>query len=396
MVSDEMNVRLEVVAWLQKVMPGTYTEFKGPTASDMAAALAAQQGTRWASIFQILYKDDLWKYFVNILQDIVDRSDAPQITNIGDVFVVERSVPLIITNISERMVSQAAQFPEVVLSFVLLKCRRAIRPNAESSILSLLLSSSIADLRISTWMNNDNNLLKEVNESITRLTGTEKEMKRSATEFSKQVDGASQVVLELSEKSDALLKSLGESDEQRRVAWEEEKPKIIAGLKREALETARIESSIELWQTKARSHNSVFWIGAGLFAIALIAAATGTILFGVPFVRTVADNFAGNRQYFGIALLLIPTLATAWVIRFIARITLQNLALAQDARQRHTQILTYLRMLGDSNQSMSKDERILALSAIFRPLSGQGTDDVSPPTVADLVREALDHGMKSK
>jgi hypothetical protein len=29
-------------------------------------------------------------------------------------------------------------------------------------------------------------------------------------------------------------------------------------------------------------------------------------------------------------------------------------------------------------------ERILALAALFRPLPGQGLDDVNPPTVADL------------
>jgi hypothetical protein len=117
---------------------------------------------------------------------------------------------------------------------------------------------------------------------------------------------------------------------------------------------------------------------------------------GTDFVKKIADKFSGPEQYFGIALLLIPTLAVAWIIRVVVKVTLQNLSLAQDARQRHTQILTYLRMLGDANHPISDKERILALSAIFRPLSGQGMDDVNPPTVADLLREALDGSTKPK
>ena len=114
------------------------------------------------------------------------------------------------------------------------------------------------------------------------------------------------------------------------------------------------------------------------------------------FAKRIAVEFSGNKQYFGIGLLLIPTLALAWVIRIIIKVTLQSLSLAQDARQRHTQILTYLRMLGDSTHPISDKERILALSAIFRPLASQGTDDVNPPTVAELLREAIEGSTKSR
>jgi hypothetical protein len=89
-----------------------------------------------------------------------------------------------------------------------------------------------------------------------------------------------------------------------------------------------------------------------------------------------------------IALIAIPTLAIAWLLRFIARLAVQNLALAQDAEQRHAQVSTYLRLLGDPSKPISEKERILALAALFRPLAGQGLDDVSPPTVFDLLKEA--------
>jgi hypothetical protein len=105
-------------------------------------------------------------------------------------------------------------------------------------------------------------------------------------------------------------------------------------------------------------------------------------------------TFSGDQEYLGLGLLIIPALAVAWLLRFIARLAIQNLALAEDAQQRHAQMTTYLRLLGDTRSPIDKNERILALSALFRPLPGQGPDDVNPPTVADLLKEAGEKALK--
>jgi hypothetical protein len=71
-------------------------------------------------------------------------------------------------------------------------------------------------------------------------------------------------------------------------------------------------------------------------------------------------------------------------------------SLAHDARQRHAIIRTYLRLLGDPKKPINEKERILALAALFRPLPGQGLDDVNPPTIADLLKEAQEQLPKAR
>lgn len=279
----------------------------------------------------------------------------------------------------------ARRFPGLTLAYILTKCVGVIAPNTQSEISGPLFSLYAGELQVLTQTAADLDQKENLNQALDEV---EKLRSYSA--------GVTKEVSLLETNAAMLLQNIEAQDKKRRSDWEIEKAEFLSNLRKEAEEAARIDASIDLWNIKARSHDIAFRIGAGTSALLLISAIGVTIFLGKDFVQSIADQFSDKEQYFGIGLLLLPTLALAWIVRIIIKITLQSLSLAQDARQRHTQILTYLRLLGDSSNPISPKERVLALSAIFRPLPGQGSDDVNPPTVAELLRDAVNEVTKTK
>jgi hypothetical protein len=62
----------------------------------------------------------------------------------------------------------------------------------------------------------------------------------------------------------------------------------------------------------------------------------------------------------------VPILAAAWVLRFVLRLALQNVAAQDDARMRASLTETYLRLASERGEAaLTKDERLLALAALF-------------------------------
>jgi hypothetical protein len=399
MATTQQAEESSLIAWFKDIMPGNWKEFSGDNASDLAKALVAQQEERWRSIFGELRANlgGRWNELVSSIETIILECEPASISNMGSAFVVERSIPLITRDVDAHARNRILNNQIIAVAYIALHCAKVIPSSQKDSLFGVLLSSAVAKLEfnaLSARNPTQDEHITEVAAAAVKAHLEKSDAKlRSLDTYIHSLEETTQQQLETSLR---ITEGLRQKDQAREKLWEEEKIEFVESIRREALEAAEIKSSIELWNTKAKTHEIVFWLGSGIFVVALSATSVCMVKYGTPLVHSVANTFAGNQQYFGIALLLIPTLAIAWIFRFVAKITLENLALAQDARQRHTQILTYLRMLGDSNRSMTRDERILALAAIFRPFSGQGNDDIAPPTVADLVREAVQDATKPK
>jgi hypothetical protein len=92
--------------------------------------------------------------------------------------------------------------------------------------------------------------------------------------------------------------------------------------------------------------------------------------------------------------IVVPVVGVAWVLRIFARWITNSLTLGEDAEQRRAMLETYFSLVGNKDAKMEQSDRILILNAIFRPLPGHQVEDVAPPTLLDLTKDALS-GKKS-
>jgi hypothetical protein len=155
-------------------------------------------------------------------------------------------------------------------------------------------------------------------------------------------------------------------------------------------EESIFKSASALWQGKARRHAAAY--AAGFVIILCSLAAIGytigshaqALLTAMPVNKT-----TGEFTYLAVVIVGLLFVAVAWVYRMLGRFVLENFTLASDARQRQMILQTFLTLVGTPEAEMKEGERVLILSAIFRPAPGQGADDPAPSSLMDLMKGAL-------
>ncbi len=160
----------------------------------------------------------------------------------------------------------------------------------------------------------------------------------------------------------------------------------IAKYKKEAGATLVVNDAHTLWRNKARAHRWFFGICALLFVTVMAAA-----IFSVGWywsqisaeILKLEPLFKGH-VFGAVILLLIPVLGVAWFLRLLSRFTTQNMMLADDAQLRRVMAETYVKLVSEGAIDDAKDRAII-LSALFRPLPGSNTEDVSPPSITDIL-----------
>jgi hypothetical protein len=152
-------------------------------------------------------------------------------------------------------------------------------------------------------------------------------------------------------------------------------------------EEVRNKSATELWQDRARWHR-----GTAAFAMLLFFAIVAVLLvFGALHLDDIVTKLPRDKdmhiEYVSIALLAIPALAAGWCLKLLARLVQTNSVLGDDARQRQAMARTYLALVADPLSQVTKEDRLVMLNAIFRPLPGLQSDEVAPPTVLDILKK---------
>ncbi|UXT41437.1 hypothetical protein FY137_09655 [Agrobacterium tumefaciens] len=163
-------------------------------------------------------------------------------------------------------------------------------------------------------------------------------------------------------------------------------------------EELRTDSTKKLWKSRARGSAFSFWVSAAVIAAAIIAppffafmhieAVIGVLrrigdaaVQGLPNDATTAQLTAATISR--LVVVSAPLALYFWAIKLLVRFNARSMMLMDDARQRHTTMDTYFHLI--EKNATSKEERGLMLSALFRPLPGQGTEIVEPPNFADLL-----------
>ncbi|MGF0521852.1 hypothetical protein ACQEDT_10115 [Agrobacterium pusense] len=191
------------------------------------------------------------------------------------------------------------------------------------------------------------------------------------------------------ELAESLLEQISKSDEH---------VKAFATAVREEL---KVDATKKLWNRRATGSSISFWLSAVVIAFGIFYPpywvfkhVDEVILFlrhigdaavqGLPTDATAAQLTAATISR--LVIITAPLAMYFWAIKLIVRFNTRSMVLMDDARQRQTTMDTYFHLV--ENDKATPEERGLMLNALFKPLPGQGQDNVEPPSFTDLTKRA--------
>lgn len=149
----------------------------------------------------------------------------------------------------------------------------------------------------------------------------------------------------------------------------------------------------KVWQKRGEKLHltvivSFMFIGAAILMILVAAFNSGPDFLNA--LRSPEKNGQpGEITYGAVALAFVPIIAVGWLLRIVGRVTTTSLTLQDDAEHRAALLSTYFNLIGDPNAKLEPSDRLLILTAIFRPLPGQDNDEMSPLAV-EFVKKAFE------
>jgi hypothetical protein len=183
------------------------------------------------------------------------------------------------------------------------------------------------------------------------------------------------------------IESAQESADHKTKAFVDEKKAELASFMVSLSEDIKLKSSSSLWANRAGWYR---FGTAAWFAVFVLLASSVIVYFMEhvsDFVKDLPKDSSGNIPYASIVLILIPALGAAWLLRLISRFLNNNHVLADDARHRQVMTQTYLALVADNKSEVTDKDRLVMLSAIFRPLPGAQIEEVAPPSILDLLKK---------
>ncbi|MBG6211769.1 hypothetical protein IWQ49_006460 [Labrenzia sp. EL_126] len=225
------------------------------------------------------------------------------------------------------------------------------------------------------------NTLRQVNNRIDHLIKIETEVLENT--FDRwSIEKTEKLMSDLKEKNDEALKK-----KTNEVLEHAEEQIDLYGKKVGA--TLVVEAAHTLWGNKSRSHKTSFYVSGGIF-VAIVAVALGlpTYYWEALYSEILnLDKLFENHIFGGVLVLLVPILGVAWILRLISRFTIQNMILADDAEMRKVMAETYVKLVTE-NAIHEPEDRAIILTALFRPLPGSHGEDVSPPSISDVIKQS--------
>lgn len=179
------------------------------------------------------------------------------------------------------------------------------------------------------------------------------------------------------EQKEAVAKWSQERDERLKdleVRWENLKDFVHKDLATSA--------PVSYWNTRAKECRTAARVWALVLGGVLILSSFVFFAWGVPFL-------GGTKTSPALAQLLpvvVPMFFAVWILRIISRLLSDNLSLMRDADERRTMIQAFLaltREKGSDKPLIQSEDRLLILSALFRPSPLNAGDDSPPVSVLE-------------
>jgi archaellum component FlaG (FlaF/FlaG flagellin family) len=156
----------------------------------------------------------------------------------------------------------------------------------------------------------------------------------------------------------------------------------------QARETKALKGARQVWTDQHQKHRNVLF--AGLVVLTLVVGLG--IWAMIHWWSDLYDAIPKRGDEIitsALVLFVVPLVAVAWVMRIVVRMVHNAMTLSEDSEHRKAMLETYFQLVGDKEAGMEASDRILILNAIFRPLPGHQPNEVNPPTVLELAKEAL-------
>jgi len=154
-------------------------------------------------------------------------------------------------------------------------------------------------------------------------------------------------------------------------------------------ETLALSAPTTYWSAKQVRHRGMSIRYAVAFALMVTAGMIAFCVWGLPVLSAASEMSAGGGAYVPRLLeIAIPAFLAIWVLRIVGRLLSTHLELMEDAGERATMVKTFLALMHDqaSGKAMVQDQdRILILSALFRPSVSKGVDDAPPASWFDVL-----------
>ncbi|MCQ4164459.1 DUF6161 domain-containing protein [Tahibacter harae] len=178
----------------------------------------------------------------------------------------------------------------------------------------------------------------------------------------------------------------------------------LDGFRRHYSNSLALSAPASYWKKKKTRHLRIASLSALGF---LILAGVGLYLllfFGIPELMklgagsdhttiaaaastaTTSDKSA-PFAYLKLSAILAPTFIFIWLLRILGRLLGTHLALMEDAEERVTMVTTFLAFSGSEHgdKLVTDADRLLVLTALFRPSAITAADDSPTATVSDVL-----------
>jgi hypothetical protein len=175
------------------------------------------------------------------------------------------------------------------------------------------------------------------------------------------------------------------------VQFIDEKTKLFDTLEDLYRNKLTIEEPAVSWKHIAERKTKIWITWLAIFSILVIGPIV-TMVFQWPVLseavaKLTATTGNGSFSFAGFAIVSIPALLYAWLLKNVSRIFIQNLNLADDAAHRRSLALTYMGLLQNEKHPASDPDRAIILNALFRPIPPQTADEGPPSGLIDLIRK---------
>ena len=165
----------------------------------------------------------------------------------------------------------------------------------------------------------------------------------------------------------------------------EAKRLALANLEEIYASKLKLQESRSYFNIKYEQHGLIAASMFFIFICTVVLIISSIVNYGPVFIEYSSKNMKTENSYIFIAFVVGSIGSVAWVLRIVSKVFSQNLLLWSDAKQRSVMIATYLALQKDGGVQTTESERIIVLNAIFRPVGDQREEDISPPTLADLL-----------
>jgi hypothetical protein len=173
-------------------------------------------------------------------------------------------------------------------------------------------------------------------------------------------------------------------------AFIDEKEKLISELENLYRRQLTIQEPAVSWQRIAAQKTNVWRFWLALFACMIAIPISVALLEWETVTTAVTKMTAASTSGFsisGLAIITVPALFYAWLLKNISRVFIQNLNLADDADHRRSLALTYMGLLQDEKRPTTDQDRAIVLNALFRPIPPHTGDEGPPSGLIELIKK---------